>query len=200
MKGGAGIIGVASTGVGPTGDDDSTGKWWWKKFAATSEHAGDGSLCGSSGVEGMLIDRRIDRGVAGQDSVPSSEQSELSSSDDLESDATGSDCLDLFCKEDMSNKLAKPEVEWAFAFGVSFASCSDLPEAAADMSSRLIMDGDLAPLGGTEVSVAAVLFSACNADSNTRMRSSCRNRSNSRFLILCCAVASSRSMSQTPST
>lgn len=68
----------------------------------------------------MLIERRIDRGVAGEDSVPSSEQSELSSSDDLKSDATGSDGLDLFCNE---NKLAKPEDESAFAFGESFASC-----------------------------------------------------------------------------
>jgi hypothetical protein len=27
MKGGAGIIGAASSGVCPTGDDDSAGKW-----------------------------------------------------------------------------------------------------------------------------------------------------------------------------
>jgi hypothetical protein len=124
----------------------------------------------------------MDRGVAGQDSVPSSEQFEFSSSDDLESDATGSDGLDLICKEDMFSKLAKPEFESAFAFGVSFASRSDLPEAVAGTSSRLIVEGDLAPLGGTDV--AAVLFSACNADSNTRIRSSCRSRSNSRFRIL----------------
>jgi hypothetical protein len=145
----------------------------------------------------MLSEQRI-RGVAGQDSVPSSEQSELASSDDLESDATGSDAADLICKEDMFNKLAKPEVDSVFVFGVSFASRSDLPEAVADTSSRLIMEGDLAPLGGTDV--VAVLFSACNADSNTRIRSSCRSLSNSRFRILSCAVASSRSISQTPST
>jgi len=66
----------------------------------------------------MLSERRIDRGVAGQDSASSSEQSELSSSDDLESNTTESDRLDLVCKTDMFSKLSKPEVEYAFAFFV----------------------------------------------------------------------------------
>jgi len=174
-----------------------------KKFAAASEHTGEGSLTGSSGVDGMLDEQRNDRGVPWQDSVSSSEQSELSTSDNLESHAAESDGLDLNCNEDMFIKLAKPDVKSAFSFsvsclGVSFASGSDLPETVADASSRLFVEGDLAPLGG--IDVVAVLFSTCKADSNTRMRCSCRNRSNSRLRILSCAVASSRSISLAPST